>query len=219
MQISKKFNEKTAKIIIYLALVSILLFSLTTVYQKNNGFFGKHEITKLIEFKEQDIVIIDGDKKKRQESWKELKKSRFLIIVNYKNMTTSDYEENKLDKINLDCLIFDEISKIKNMKSDVYKQCKKLKTRKKIGLTATPIKNETKDLYSIISILRPDLLGSYQHFKRHYEGQSLAKMLGVLPGVICWSKESALHELPRICFLNVRIQLLEMERSFYASMI
>ena len=66
LKISDKFSqEKFRKYFIYLAIILIIILSFVNVYKYTNGFFAKHEIGKLIDFKiknieENSLVIVDS---------------------------------------------------------------------------------------------------------------------------------------------------------------
>jgi len=66
INISEVFKqEKTKKVVLYSLLCLLILFSLAKVYHQNNGFFGKNELGKLIDFKNENIepnslVVVDS---------------------------------------------------------------------------------------------------------------------------------------------------------------
>lgn len=65
-------------------------------------------------------------------------------------------------------IILDESQAIKNPDSLISKKVRKLKSRRKLILTGTPIENSTLDLWSQMSFLNPGLLGNESYFKKEY---------------------------------------------------
>lgn len=78
--------------------------------------------------------------------------------------------------IDFDMVIVDEAHKLKNRKTLNWKFVNKLKKKYCLLLTATPIQNNLKELYNLISILYPDIYSDYGHFKEKYvKGKYLVK--------------------------------------------
>ena len=97
-----------------------------------------------------------------------------LIITSY---TMARREGAKLAKLSFDLLILDEAQHIKNPGTANAHSCKNLKAAHKLVLTGTPLENSPEDLWSIFDFLHPNLLGSFNAFKKEYasigESQSL----------------------------------------------
>lgn len=62
-------------------------------------------------------------------------------------------------------IILDESQAIKNPDSHIARAVKKLKSRRKLVLTGTPVENSTMDLWSQMSFVNPGLLGNKKFFK------------------------------------------------------
>lgn len=83
--------------------------------------------------------------------------------------------EKELQSINWDCLIVDEAHYIKNPKTKRSKQVRKLKAKRKIFLTGTPIVNRPIELWPIINYLDPQTWNNFKYFafrycNAHYNG-------------------------------------------------
>ncbi len=185
-------------------------------------FQWREELIKNFSFREEDITVISGNKEQRSQQWVALKNPKFLIINNYENLQTEDFKNFKLDSIEFDCLIFDEIAKLRNPGTQIHQLCKRLRHKKIIGLTATPIENSLRDLFGIVSILKPYLFGEeYSNFKRYYsemvnvEEVTVAEALKYFTGFIRWNKVSVFKELPEIHPLVINVNLSEKERVRY----
>lgn len=66
-------------------------------------------------------------------------------------------------------VVLDEAQHIKNVSTQNAICAKQIKAFHRLVLTGTPIENSVTDLWSIMDFLMPGYLGSYEHFKRHYE--------------------------------------------------
>ncbi len=74
-----------------------------------------------------------------------------------------------LKKIEFDMVIVDEAHKLKNKNTLNWKFVNNLNKKYCLLLTATPIQNNLKELYNLISILYPDLYKSFKQFKKKYK--------------------------------------------------
>ncbi len=73
-----------------------------------------------------------------------------------------------LAQVQWDCVIFDEAQQIKNTASKGARAARELDARTRIALTGTPIENRLAELWAIIDVTNPGLLGSLRNFTRHY---------------------------------------------------
>ncbi len=64
-----------------------------------------------------------------------------------------------------DLLIVDEAHKLKNHQTRAYKFVNQIRKQYVLMLTATPVHNDLMELYNLITILRPGLLGTRQAFR------------------------------------------------------
>lgn len=67
-----------------------------------------------------------------------------------------------------DMVIVDEAHKLKNQNTLNWQFVNKLPKKYCLFLTATPIQNNLKELYNLISIINPQLFGSYDNFQSAY---------------------------------------------------
>ncbi|ACL69641.1 helicase domain protein [Halothermothrix orenii H 168] len=81
-----------------------------------------------------------------------------------------------LKQIDFDMVIVDEAHRLKNRDTLNWKFVNSLKKKYCLLLTATPIQNNLKELYNLITILYPDLYKDYKDFKdRYVAGKHLVK--------------------------------------------
>lgn len=74
-------------------------------------------------------------------------------------------------------VIFDEISELRHSGTEKYRASQKLveNTSQSLGLSATPIYNYGDEIWTILNLLKPNALGSYQEFCREWCGGSFMK--------------------------------------------
>ena len=89
-----------------------------------------------------------------------------LIITSY-GIVRIDTEI--LKEFYFNYIILDESQAIKNPDSRIAQAVKKLKSRRKLILTGTPIENSTMDLWSQMSFVNPGLLGSKKYFQKEFQ--------------------------------------------------
>ena len=66
-----------------------------------------------------------------------------------------------------DMVIVDEAHRVKNQKTKTYQLLNKLKKKYMLMLTATPMENYLKDIYSLVTLFKP-IFGSYARFRKQY---------------------------------------------------
>ena len=92
--------------------------------------------------------------------------SRFdMVLTTYQ---TALKDVDLLEKLEYEYIILDESQQIKNKESKLFHAVNRLKGRHKVSLSGTPIENSLSDLWSQMRFINPDLLGSFQFFKREF---------------------------------------------------
>ena len=133
----------------------------------------------------------------------------------------------RLEAVSWETVILDETQQIKNPDSQVSRAAFRLRTKRRVALTGTPIENSVENLWSQFRFINPGLLGSAEEFERRFAGpiragdaraaadlQALAQ-----PFILRRTKEHVAPELPpkteRIVFAELR----EKEREVYQSLL
>lgn len=115
----------------------------------------------------EDFLIIEGDSSERnrriQQGIKNMDKY-WCWIASY---DTIKIEFKKFPK-NWTVLLFDEITKIKNVSTDAFKSVAELDATYKFGLSATPIITNYYDLYGIMKTINSNIFTSKQNFSDRY---------------------------------------------------
>lgn len=68
-----------------------------------------------------------------------------------------------------DIVIVDEAHRLKNEKSQLYRACLGIKTRKRFGLTGTIMQNKILELFNLFDWVAPGSLGTREHFRDFYD--------------------------------------------------
>lgn len=101
----------------------------------------------------------------------------FAVFSNISNkakvgITTYQYATRHIEKFcefNYDVIIVDEMQFVKNSETKTWKAIEQLKTKYFFGLSGTIIENRLSDLYSVMQIIEPNLLGSKWKFDATYQ--------------------------------------------------
>jgi SNF2 family DNA or RNA helicase len=149
-----------------------------------------------------------------------------VVIANYEKLGIDDWPY----KLNWDIFIIDEATKCKNSRTQTYKNVKRITKNAKHSwaLTGTPLEIRLTELYSILGLLRPAVLGNYmrfvdQHCKLDWAGNVVgAKNLELLrerigPFMLRRTKAEVLRQLPEKIYQNVYIKLSVPEQTAYAA--
>ena len=67
-----------------------------------------------------------------------------------------------------DVVICDEGHELKNRKIQLYKHLERMKTKKRIMLTGTPIQNNIMEFYNIVNFAKPGILDSEANFRLRF---------------------------------------------------
>ncbi len=78
----------------------------------------------------------------------------------------------EVHRIEYDLLIVDEAHKLKNRSTQVYRFVNRIRKKYVLMLTATPVHNDLGELYSLVTILKPGLLGTIRSFNKRFVQQS-----------------------------------------------
>lgn len=100
---------------------------------------------------------------RRPEDW-----AQFDLVI--ASIDTAKRPENAeaLFALDFDMLVVDEAHKLKNCGTKNYALVSGIRKKFFLLLTATPLQNNLKELYNLITLLRPGQLGSYRAFRKHF---------------------------------------------------
>lgn len=132
----------------------------------------EREISKFLKKKSRNGRIVDADYPSvtiiRTGKSKELPKTD-IYIINYE-LLFKRYDD--LSKVGVKTIVCDEVHNLRSKTTQKYKAVKKLaaldSVKFRIGLSGTPIYNRGSEIWPIIDILKPGLLGSFKEFCEYF---------------------------------------------------
>ena len=86
------------------------------------------------------------------------------VVVTSYDVATRDVET--LERVEWDRLLLDEAQDVKNPATKRARAMRRLRARRRLAMTGTPIENRLGELWAIMDIVNPGLLGSRQSFDR-----------------------------------------------------
>ncbi len=93
---------------------------------------------------------------------------RHDVVVASLALARQPSNRERLAKIDYDMVIVDEAHYLKNRTTSTWQLVNELKKRFLLLLSATPVGNNLSELYNLILLLRPGLLGTEAQFRRDY---------------------------------------------------
>ena len=127
-----------------------------------------------------------------------------VVLTTYETMR--DYHFS-FARTRFGLVVYDEIQKLKNPTSQMTRAAKALNAAFTVGMTGTPVENRLQDLWSIMDVISPGLLGASRDFERRYppdDAKALAGLKRILtaedggkpPYMLRRMKSDALKGLP-----------------------
>ncbi|MBT9449512.1 DEAD/DEAH box helicase [Akkermansia glycaniphila] len=135
------------------------------------------------------------------------------IIVTTYGFVRSNQEAIKT--ISFKLVILDEIQIAKNSESQTYHSLKSIRAGIKIGLSGTPIENNLNELWSLLSIINPFLLGKQSDFHAKYSGRRELLRSRISPFLMRREKKEVLKELPAYSEDIVYCDMDDRQRNLY----
>ncbi len=122
-----------------------------------------------------NICVVEGNLLARMKAYENNEADYF--IVSYQ-VASNDHEY--LSNMQADMLILDEAQRIKNWRAKTSAKIKRIKTTHALMLTGTPVENNIEELYSLMQIVNPYLLGSLHNFlsKHQIKDEETGKVIG-----------------------------------------
>ncbi|HEX3046954.1 MAG TPA: SNF2-related protein [Bacillota bacterium] len=119
-----------------------------------------------------------------------------------------------------DMVIIDEAHKLKNTATVNWQFVNSIQKKYFLLLTATPLQNDLKELFNLITLLRPGQLGGYRSFKKTYTRdqrtpQKTAELKSILTEVMIRNRHGANMGFTKRHVQNIPIRLTELEQRLY----
>jgi SNF2 family DNA or RNA helicase len=118
--------------------------------------------TEIEKFTGQSALVIEGTYLKRQAQYGNVS---FYKIISY-NAAINDIKE--INALQTDLFILDEAQRIKNFKTKISQNIKRLISPYTFVLTGTPLENKLEELYSIVQFVNPFALGPFWKYMSEY---------------------------------------------------
>lgn len=136
----------------------------------------------------------------KAEAWREAG----VVLTTYE--TLRDYHFS-FARTRFGLIVYDEIQKLKNPASQMTRAAKTLNAAFTLGMTGTPVENRLQDLWSIMDVIAPGLLGASRDFEKRHpadDGEALSRLKAQLteapenhaPYMLRRLKSDALKDMP-----------------------
>jgi len=111
------------------------------------------------------LVHHGGDRAQAEEAFTEQVADHTLVVTNYA-LLRRDVELFRA--LSWDTVVLDEAQYVKNPSAQRTRAARSLTAQHRIAMTGTPVENNVGELWSIMEILNPGLLGSQSSFKKRF---------------------------------------------------
>ncbi|WP_440056372.1 DEAD/DEAH box helicase (plasmid) [Pseudoalteromonas sp. T1lg65] len=109
------------------------------------------------------LTVIHGAN--REEALSSIAGARFILTTYPLLKRDANYYKG----LEFDSIVLDEAQYIKNEAAQISKCVKQLNARFKLCLSGTPVENNLLELKSLLDFVMPDVLGTRQQFKQHFQ--------------------------------------------------
>jgi SNF2 family DNA or RNA helicase len=168
-----------------------------------------------------NVCVVEGNLLARMKTYTSSDADYFIISY---QVASNDHEY--LTNMQADMLILDEAQRIKNWRAKTSAKIKRIKTTYAIMLTGTPVENNIEELYSLMQIINPYLLGSLHNFlSKHQLKDETGKVIGyrdlneigiLLKDVMLRrTKKEVLKELPERMDKNLFVPMTEEQSALH----
>lgn len=155
----------------------------------------------------------------RQEVREELD-SADIMVTNYALLRR---DEELLGGLDFRYAILDEAQHIKNPLSHTARAAKKLRTKRRLALTGTPIENRLSEFWSIFDFVSPGMLGSLKSFEDEYakpvdrgDAEAAERLRkAVAPFVLRRNKGDVARDLPEKIEQDIVVPMAEEQSKLY----
>lgn len=122
----------------------------------------ERELRRFTHIAEDKIVVVSGSRELRLERYA----SDFRVIITSYELVRAD--EEHLVAMAPDLVVLDEAQRIKNWRTRTASAVKRIPSRHAFVLTGTPLENRLDDLYSLMQVVDPHLLGPLYRFNEDF---------------------------------------------------
>jgi len=147
-----------------------------------------------------------------------------LVIASIDSAKGARNRERVREQV-FDILIVDEAHRLRNHKTVAWKFVHSLDVKYMLLLTATPVQNDLRELFSLVTLLRPGTLGTYRSFRKQFmvrgdrrlakNTHSLSRLLTEV--MVRTSRSQAEVPFTKRLVQNIGFRLSEEERGLYSA--
>ncbi len=143
------------------------------------------------------------------------------LIISSLDFAKQPTNQQYLLKHKYDLIIIDEAHKLKNERTKNWQLVNALSSKYLLLLTATPVQNNLKELYNLITLLKPGQLGTYREFKKRYvvserQPKNSEALRHLLSEVMIRNRRSDVNiNLPKRIIHSIAVELSSGERALY----
>ena len=149
----------------------------------------------------------------------------FDVVVTTYGLLQND--AGTLGAVDWHSAVLDEAQAIKNPATKRARAARELKARFRLVTTGTPIQNNLMDLYSLFGFVNPGMLGSTEHYRRHFaapierDGDPAARARLrrlIAPFVLRRLKTEVLDDLPPRTEITLHVEMSPAEAALYEAL-
>ena len=149
----------------------------------------------------------------------------FDVVVTTYGLLQND--AGALGAIDWHSAVLDEAQAVKNPATKRARAARELKARFRLVTTGTPIQNNLMDLYSLFGFVNPGMLGSTEHYRRHFavpverDGDAAARARLrrlIAPFVLRRLKTEVLDDLPPRTEITLHVEMSPAEAALYEAL-
>jgi SNF2 family DNA or RNA helicase len=111
------------------------------------------------------VLALHGPGRPHGEALREQVMAADLVVTTY---ATATRDIDELAAIGWHRLVLDEAQAVKNSRASAARAVRRVDAEHRVALTGTPVENRLSELWSVMDVLNPGLLGSADRFRERY---------------------------------------------------
>jgi SNF2 family DNA or RNA helicase len=146
--------------------------------------------------------------------------SHYQCLIASIDTAKKESHRQEILKLYFDLVIVDEAHKLKSIQTQNWQFVNSIQKKYFLLLTATPLQNDLKELFNLITLLKPGQLGTYRNFKKKYTfdkriPKNEQELKGIINEVMIRNKHGANMGFTKRIVENIPIELTGLERTLY----
>ncbi len=148
--------------------------------------------------------------------------SHYQCLIASIDTAKKESHRKEIEKLYFDMVIVDEAHKLKSIQTQNWQFVNSIQKKYFLLLTATPLQNDLKELFNLISLLRPGQLGNYRSFKKKFTAdkripKNEQELKNIMREVMIRNRHGANMGFTKRIVQNIPIELTPLERNLYDS--